>query len=150
MKRTRWSKAAGLGVLWLLPFCAVPAGGGVGAAALAAGHEAYMVNCQGCHRAQGQGKPARGIPDLRGTLAYFASFPAGRAYLLEVPGVADSGLSPAVKANVLNWMLATLATGNTAQDKPFTVAEISGYAGRRLDLPGQVRAKLLSRRPARE
>ena len=37
----------------------------------------YMLQCQGCHRADGSGSPGA-VPDLRGSLARFLTVPGGR------------------------------------------------------------------------
>ncbi|HVN27413.1 MAG TPA: cytochrome c, partial [Candidatus Binataceae bacterium] len=53
----------------------------------------YMLNCWGCHRAQGEGIPGT-APPLRGA-ADFLKVPGGRQYLIEVPGVSQSALNDA-------------------------------------------------------
>ena len=53
----------------------------------------YLLHCAGCHLADGAGKPDRGIPDMRGQIGHYLRTPDGRAYLAQVPGVANSALS---------------------------------------------------------
>jgi len=71
----------------------------------------YQLQCQGCHLADGSGSegadvsPLAGVPDLRGRIGRFASLPQGRAYLVGVPGSAQSPLDDAELAAVLNWMV---------------------------------------------
>ena len=45
----------------------------------------YMLQCQGCHLADGAGSPGA-VPDLRGSLGRFLAVPGGREYLVRVPG----------------------------------------------------------------
>jgi mono/diheme cytochrome c family protein len=63
----------------------------------------YMLQCQGCHLADGSGAPGS-VPSLAG-LARFLAVPGGRDYLVRVPGVAQSPLDDARLAALLNWML---------------------------------------------
>src|SRR5579864_3959782 len=78
---------------------------------LAQGYEPavnYMLHCMGCHTPDGAGEPGR-VPSLRDTLVPFAGVPAGRRFLVQVPGSAQSKLSDAELAEVLNWMVTTLS-----------------------------------------
>lgn len=65
----------------------------------------YVQHCAGCHQLDGSGSPGAGIPDMRGQLGYYLNSPAGRAYLVQVPGAANSPLSNAELAQLLNWIL---------------------------------------------
>jgi cytochrome c553 len=84
----------------------------------------YMLYCMGCHGAEAQGVPGK-IPPLAGSLARFMRTSEGRDYLLRVPGAANSVLSDAQLAAVLNW----LAERYPAPDEPrptlFTVEEVT-------------------------
>ena len=51
----------------------------------------YQLQCMGCHRADGTGESGR-VPSVRGTLVRFSMIPAGREFVLRVPGVAQSPL----------------------------------------------------------
>jgi len=64
----------------------------------------YVLNCQGCHRADGAGTPGS-VPPLKDTVARFLGVTGGREYLARVPGVAQAPLDDAALAAVLNWML---------------------------------------------
>ena len=55
-------------------------------------HNDYMLQCQGCHMADGRGSPGS-VPDLRGRMGLFIEVHGGRAYLISVPGSAQSPLS---------------------------------------------------------
>ena len=65
----------------------------------------YMLYCMGCHGPQAQGVPGK-IPPLAHSLACFMRTAAGRNYVLRVPGAANSVLSDAQLAAVLNWLAA--------------------------------------------
>ena len=49
----------------------------------------YMLNCQGCHRADGAGTPGT-VPALAGSVGRFLAVRGGREFLVQVPGVAQS------------------------------------------------------------
>jgi mono/diheme cytochrome c family protein len=76
----------------------------------------YMLNCQGCHLADGRGYPARQVPSLRGRLGEYLHVPGGREFLVQVPGAAQSSLSDAQLAQVLNWMLYTFSPQQLPDD----------------------------------
>ena len=85
---------------------------------------AYITDCEGCHKADGSGQPGI-VPGFRDHIASYLSTPAGREYLIRVPGVAQSALSDQTVADVVNWMLKAydphgLPTGFL----PFTAAEV--------------------------
>ncbi|HKA14569.1 MAG TPA: cytochrome c [Myxococcota bacterium] len=65
--------------------------------------EDYLLHCSGCHHADGAGVPGV-VPPLTG-LAPFLATPAGRAYLVRVPGVAQAALDDARLAALLNWVM---------------------------------------------
>jgi len=65
---------------------------------------AWMLNCQGCHRADG-GATGDQVPALSGTVAKFLAVPGGREYLIRVPGVAMAPMDDASIAELTNWML---------------------------------------------
>jgi hypothetical protein len=61
---------------------------------------------------------------LANVLTRFMRTPAGRNYVLRVPGAANSALSDAQLAAVLNWLAATF-DGNSSGLAPFTRDEVS-------------------------
>lgn len=63
----------------------------------------YVLHCMGCHLEDGSGAPGR-VPTLAG-VGRFLRVPAGRAYLVRVPGSAHAPLDDAALAALLNWML---------------------------------------------
>jgi CxxC motif-containing protein (DUF1111 family) len=68
----------------------------------------YQLRCMGCHLADGSGQPGR-VPSLRRSLVLFSASPAGRNYVVRVPGVAQSPLSDQDTAALLNWMARNLS-----------------------------------------
>lgn len=86
----------------------------------------YMLQCMGCHTPDGSGEPGR-VPSLKDTLAPFALSPAGRRFLIQVPGASQSTLSDAELADLLNWMIQNLSLTRPADFTPFTAAEIARY-----------------------
>jgi mono/diheme cytochrome c family protein len=87
-----------------LGLLAALAAGGALAGPLAQEAQDYALQCQGCHGANGEGIAGR-VPTLHGVGA-LAATPAGRAYLVQVPGVANASLPDARLAALLDWVLA--------------------------------------------
>ncbi len=87
----------------------------------------FARQCQGCHGADGMG--ARdAIPRLREFVGHFTRVPAGRDYLLRVPGVVFAPLDDQRLAAVLNWTVATFSPKETAPGfAPFTAAEVNRH-----------------------
>jgi mono/diheme cytochrome c family protein len=87
--------------------------------------EDYMLHCMGCHGTSAEGVPGK-VPPLANSLSRFMRIPAGRDYVLRVPGAANSALSDAQLAAVLNWLAVTYDTGATVgSPAPFTSAEVA-------------------------
>jgi hypothetical protein len=104
----------------------------------------YLLHCGGCHLENGAGDPPI-VPDLREHTARFASYPAGRAYLVQVPGSSQAPLTDAALAELLNWLLPRVSGGQPFE--PFTADEIGGYRSATLLDPLARRAELLAREP---
>ena len=100
------------------------AGGGIGAACANPAQD-YMLYCMGCHGAQAEGVPGK-VPPLAHSLGLFMRTPAGRNYLLRVPGASNSALSDAQLAAVLNWLAQQYNSEELSADVPmFTAAEVT-------------------------
>ena len=84
----------------------------------------YTLYCQGCHGAQAEGVPGK-VPPLAGTLALFMRTAEGRAYLLRVPGAANSALNDGQLAAVLNWLAQRYPPTDAAAPAPITEAEVA-------------------------
>ena len=100
----------------------------------------YLLNCWGCHRANGEGIPGT-APALTGA-ADFLRVRGGRAYLIQVPGVSESSLDDAQVAAVMNWILNSFGKNRLAAGvTPYDAAEIKKYrAERMLDVVGTRKA----------
>jgi mono/diheme cytochrome c family protein len=102
----------------------------------------YTLNCWGCHQPQAQGIPGS-VPRLSNSMGYFVRIPEGRAYLVEVPGVATAPLSDEEVAQVLNWMLLTFSRPQLPEHfAPYTAAEIRKYRMHKLVNVTEVRDRL--------
>jgi len=128
--------------------------GGLLAALLCAGgagayepHVNYMLHCMGCHTPDGRGEPGR-VPSVRDTLVPLASKPAGRRFLIQVPGSAQSRLSDSDLAEVLNWMVDNLsAVPSKRPVQKFTAAEVAAYRHQPLVAVKAERRRLIAGEP---
>jgi mono/diheme cytochrome c family protein len=107
--------------------------------------QGWVLNCMGCHTADGSGIPGK-VPALRNSLGHFVSLPEGREFVMRVPGAANSALSDAELANVLNWVLATMnASTRPAGFAPYTAEEIAAHRRPALTDVARTRAGLVKR-----
>lgn len=87
----------------------------------------YMMNCQGCHLADGAGFPARSVPAIKNHMGKFLLVEGGREFLIQVPGSAQSDLDNARLTAVVNWMLETFSANALPEDfEPYTEQEVAG------------------------
>ena len=103
--------------------------------------EDYALQCMGCHLQDGRGLPGR-VPPLLG-LDRFLALEGGRAYLVRVPGVAQSSLSGPRLSALLNWLLQEFGRGAAPDAPPFTPAEVAQLRETPLPNPAQTRRDLL-------
>lgn len=104
----------------------------------------YTLNCQGCHLPDGSGAPGK-VPDMRREIAAFLTIPGGREYLVQVPGAATSRLGDAEMADLLNWLVKTMAPPAAhAAFRPYTEAEVARLRPHWLGDPTRERARLLA------
>jgi hypothetical protein len=104
----------------------------------------YMLNCMGCHLADGSGASGK-VPSLRKSLPMLARSRTGRRYLVQVPGSSQSALSNGELAEVLNWMVRNLSAGTIRDDfAPFTASEVGDYRRFTLVNMRHTRARLLA------
>jgi mono/diheme cytochrome c family protein len=105
----------------------------------------YILQCQGCHLADGSGSPGA-VPDLRGSLARLASAPGGREYLVRVPGAAQSPLSDQRLAAVLDWMIREFGPAEQAAAvEPYRAEEVARWRAAPYLEVESVRRALLNR-----
>ena len=103
----------------------------------------YQLNCMGCHLADGSGEAGR-VPSIRDTLLLFSESPQGRNYVIRVPGVAQSPLSDAATAALLNWMVRNLSDAAVPPSfVDYTAAEVARSRSHPLAHVRRARARLL-------
>jgi hypothetical protein len=103
----------------------------------------YALKCQGCHMYEGVSPEAGRIPPLKDTVGHLARLPESRRYLVNVPGIHNSGLDETETAELLNWVIATYAGRSLpASFEPFTAAEISRWRAEAPDDVMALRAKV--------
>jgi hypothetical protein len=109
----------------------------------------YLLNCWGCHRANGEGIKGS-VPRIRGFGGFFLHLPEGRAYFASVPGVANSSLSDAQAAQVLDWMLRSFSRDQLPPGfTPYAPEEIKRYRLKPITEVVQTRKQLIERLVAR-
>ena len=105
----------------------------------------YLLHCGGCHGMAGRGAPPV-VPSLHVESGLLASVPAGRDYLIRVPGSAQSGLDNAALARVLTWMLESFSAGTLPENfKPFSAREVGRARADILADPLRTRAEIWAR-----
>ena len=95
------------------------------AAAHASPQQDYILYCMGCHGPQAEGVPGK-VPPLAHAIGRYMRTSAGRDYVLRVPGAANSVLSDAQLAEVLNWLAQTFDADELSNSVPlFSAAEVT-------------------------
>ncbi len=85
----------------------------------------YMLNCQGCHLPDGDGTADR-IPRLKNFVGYFLHSEDGRAFLINVSGVASSPLPDSELAELVNWTLLNFSKPQLPVPfQPYTAEEVA-------------------------
>ena len=64
----------------------------------------YKLFCQGCHLPDGTGVLGE-VPSLVNNLSRYIKIPAGREFVVQVPGVMHALLTDAEVAELLNWLV---------------------------------------------
>lgn len=84
----------------------------------------YTMFCQGCHSPDGTG--ANSVPRMKDNIGYFLEIPAGREYLVRVPGSATTALNDRDLAEVLNWIISEFS-GDSADEnyERYTAGEVA-------------------------
>jgi hypothetical protein len=104
----------------------------------------WQLQCMGCHHPDGAGEPGR-VPSLRDTLVPFAGIEEGRAFMIQVPGVAQSQLSDEEVAALLNWMVHNLSAQPLPESyRRFSAAEVTAARREPLAAVKARRAKMLT------
>ena len=104
----------------------------------------YMLNCQGCHGADGAGTEDGVVPEMKNFVGHFLSTQAGREFLVRVPGSANAALSNDELAEVLNWMLYKISAEQIPSDfQPFEASEVGSLRSQPLADVDRIRARLI-------
>lgn len=102
----------------------------------------YLLHCSGCHMPDGSGL-ASVVPTLHEVIGRMVAEPAGRAYIVRVPGVSQAPIDNKKLAEVINWMLLEFSSETLPNDfKPFTVREVARARSQQLADPLKLRAEL--------
>ena len=101
----------------------------------------YLLHCSGCHIEDGSGDPPE-VPDLRKSLDKLLQSATGRGYMLRVPGVTDTPITPQEMADLMNWLITEFYP--ELEDFPLISAEeVTRGRATRLANPLVVRQTLL-------
>lgn len=128
----------------VLLLLAVAATGAVAAAA-DSNRINFLLHCSGCHQQDGSGSPENGIPNMKGRLGHFLRLPEGRAFLVQVPGTAQSALGDAAVAELLNWMVVNFSRNEIPSEfSPYTAGEVTRLRAHRPNDVSAERAAVVS------
>lgn len=110
----------------------------------------YLLQCSGCHGADGSGDPRVEVAPFPDLIGVFLRDPEGRRYITNVGGVMSAGLNDYDTARVLNWLLETFAGTSMPPGgfKKFDAAEVRELRDTRpadaVALRRQIAARLLA------
>ena len=108
-----------------------------------------MLNYQGSHARDGRG--LGDVPALKGFVGNFLSSNEGRAYLIRVPGSANSPLTDVELSEVVNWILFTMSDKSLPDSfNPLTPEEVQTYRGQPILDAKAERSRLIEKFPIRE
>ena len=120
------------------------------AAAETSARTLYLLQCSGCHGADGSGDPRVEVSPFPDFIGFFLRDPEGRRYITNVGGVMSAGLNDYDTARMLNWLLETFAGTSMPPDgfKKFDAAEVRHLRDTRpadaVALRRQIAARLLA------
>lgn len=87
----------------------------------------WVLNCQGCHKVGALGLGLE-MPDLNGEISKFLTVEGGREFIGQVNGIANSPLSNADLADLVNWMLVTYDPVHIPEDaQAYTAEEVARF-----------------------
>jgi len=96
------------------------------------GRQNYILNCQGCHLADGRGSPGV-VPRLADFVGYFLQVDGGREFIVRVPGSANAPINDQELADVLNWLLSNFSQQQLPKDfVPYSAEEVGQLRSRPL------------------
>ena len=104
----------------------------------------FALHCQGCHTPRGEAV-AGWVPALRDSVGVFLHTPEGRAFLVQVPGIAFAPLEDQRLAELLNWMVQSLSAAQLpAAFVPYSAAEVAAYRRQALVDVDKARAQVVA------
>ncbi len=104
----------------------------------------WTLNCQGCHKIDGTGRPEKGLPNLTGQVAKFLHVDGGREYLARVPGVTNATINDEDLTALLNWLLPRFDPDHIPEDhKLYTVEEVTRWRQHPLSINAEKKRKHL-------
>ena len=87
----------------------------------------YLLQCAACHQPDGSGSPGT-IPSLHNYLGTFARDPRARFFPSSVSAAANSTLSNAELADVINWIICTMDADQIRDGfNPYTAKEVGRF-----------------------
>ncbi|WP_144097470.1 c-type cytochrome [Croceicoccus sediminis] len=106
----------------------------------------FALHCSGCHLPNGSGFAGR-VPDMRGELSAMVRVAEGRRYLIQVPGTANSTLTDAETADLINWLIVEMGPAPVAPFKPYTESEVAALRAEKIEDPAAMRERVLAQLP---
>ena len=101
----------------------------------------YLLHCSGCHMPDGTGL-SNVVPTLHDVIGRMVAEPAGRDYIVRVPGVSQAPINNEKLTEVLNWMLMEFSSDTLPKNfKPLTVKEVKRARSQLLADPLKYRAE---------
>lgn len=86
----------------------------------------YALHCTGCHTAEGVSPPLGRVPPLKDVVGHFARTEETRIYIVNVPGIVNSGLNAEDTAALLNWVVEVFGGASTPDTwKHFDATEVA-------------------------
>lgn len=105
----------------------------------------YMLHCQGCHLPDGTGIEDR-IPQLKNFVGLYLHDEDGRAYVINVSGVATAPLPDDQLSELINWMLVNFSAKELPEPfRPYTASEVSELRKQQERDPEARRTRILDR-----
>jgi hypothetical protein len=96
------------------------------AASAGKGEYLYVLHCSGCHVRDGSGSAEGRIPRLEGQIGHFMKLPEGRRFVVQVPGVMNSGLGNEDVEALMNWLIPHFAGASLDREFiPYSADEIA-------------------------
>ena len=84
----------------------------------------YLLHCSGCHLPDGSGH-APAVPTLHDVIGRLVADPAGRSYIVRVPGASQVPIDDRKLTELVNWILTEFNSDTLPKNfRPLTVREV--------------------------